>query len=40
MSPFSSDEINPTDAQAIGDWLAYGQPHVDDGIDLFPSERG
>jgi integrase len=26
--------------EVIGDWLAYGQPHMDDGIDLFPSERG
>lgn len=26
--------------EVIGDWLAYGQPNMDDGIDLFPSERG
>jgi len=21
-------------------WLCHGQPHLDDGLDLFPSERG
>lgn len=26
--------------EVIGDWLAYGQPNMDDDIDLFPSERG
>jgi site-specific recombinase XerD len=26
--------------EVIGDWLAHGQPYMDDGIDLFPSERG
>ena len=24
----------------IADWLAHGQPCLDDGLDLFPSERG
>ena len=24
----------------ITDWLTHGQPYLDDGIDLFPSERG
>lgn len=24
----------------IADWLAHGQPYMDDGIDLFPSEKG
>lgn len=27
-------------SEVIGDWLAYGQPHMDNGLDLFPSERG
>lgn len=26
--------------EVIADWLAHGQPYIDDGIDLFPSERG
>jgi integrase/recombinase XerD len=26
--------------EVITDWLAHGQPYMDDGIDLFPSERG
>jgi integrase/recombinase XerD len=26
--------------EAIADWLAHGQQCMDDGIDLFPSERG
>ena len=26
--------------EVIADWLAHGQPYMDDGIDLFPSERG
>jgi len=26
--------------EVVQDWLAHGQPHLDDGIDLFPSERG
>ncbi|MDV6979854.1 tyrosine-type recombinase/integrase [Mycobacterium intracellulare] len=26
--------------EVIGDWLTRGQPYLDDGIDLFPSERG
>lgn len=26
--------------EIISDWLTYGQPYLDDGIDLFPSERG
>jgi integrase/recombinase XerD len=26
--------------EVIGDWLVHGQPFMDDGIDLFPSERG
>lgn len=26
--------------EVIADWLAHGQPAMDDGIDLFPSERG
>ena len=26
--------------EVIGDWLAHGHPYMDDGIDLFPSERG
>jgi hypothetical protein len=26
--------------EVIADWLAHGQPCMDDGIDLFPSERG
>ena len=26
--------------EVIGDWLAHGQPYMDDGIDLFPSEKG
>jgi integrase/recombinase XerD len=26
--------------EVIADWLAHGQPSMDDGIDLFPSERG
>lgn len=26
--------------EVLTDWLANGQPHLDDGIDLFPSERG
>lgn len=25
--------------EIITDWLTHGQPHMDDGIDLFPSER-
>lgn len=24
--------------EVIGDWLVHGQPYMDDGIDLFPSE--
>ena len=26
--------------EVIADWLAHGQPYIDDGIDLFPSARG
>ena len=26
--------------EVINDWLIHGQPFMDDGIDLFPSERG
>lgn len=26
--------------EVISDWLSVGQPHMDDGRDLFPSERG
>jgi integrase/recombinase XerD len=26
--------------EVIHDWLKHGQPYLDDGIDLFPSERG
>jgi site-specific recombinase XerC len=26
--------------EVIGDWLVHGQPYMDDGIDLFPSEKG
>jgi integrase/recombinase XerD len=26
--------------EVITDWLSHGQPYMDDGIDLFPSERG
>ncbi|MGY4712802.1 tyrosine-type recombinase/integrase [Mycolicibacterium sp. CBM1] len=26
--------------EVLVDWLENGQPHMDDGIDLFPSERG
>ncbi len=26
--------------EVIADWLTHGQPFMDDGIDLFPSERG
>ena len=26
--------------EVIADWLAHGQPYIDDGIDLFPSGRG
>jgi site-specific recombinase XerD len=26
--------------EVIADWLAHGQPSMDEGIDLFPSERG
>lgn len=26
--------------EVIADWLTHGQPYMDDGIDLFPSERG
>jgi site-specific recombinase XerC len=26
--------------EVIADWLAHGQPFMDDGIDLFPSEKG
>jgi integrase/recombinase XerD len=26
--------------EVITDWLTHGQPYLDDGIDLFPSERG
>lgn len=26
--------------EVITDWLAHGQPYMDGGIDLFPSERG
>ncbi|MDT5292456.1 MAG: hypothetical protein QOF88_7345, partial [Mycobacterium sp.] len=26
--------------EVIADWLAHGQPFMDEGIDLFPSERG
>lgn len=27
-------------SEVIADWLQHGQPFMDDGIDLFPSERG
>jgi integrase/recombinase XerD len=27
-------------SEVIADWLKHGQPFMDDGIDLFPSERG
>ena len=26
--------------EVLTDWLENGQPHMDDGLDLFPSERG
>ncbi|WP_237074086.1 tyrosine-type recombinase/integrase [Mycobacteroides abscessus] len=26
--------------EVIEDWLSHGQPYMDDGMDLFPSERG
>ncbi|KZB86582.1 tyrosine-type recombinase/integrase [Amycolatopsis regifaucium] len=26
--------------EVVADWLCHGQPHLDDGLDLFPSERG
>ena len=26
--------------EVITDWLAHGKPCLDDGLDLFPSERG
>ncbi|WP_459952680.1 tyrosine-type recombinase/integrase, partial [Mycobacterium avium] len=26
--------------EVLADWLTHGQPYIDDGIDLFPSERG
>ena len=26
--------------EVTGDWLAYGRRHMDDGLDVFPSEHG